>query len=82
MQEGIGMKYIYFAFYVTHINAWGFYFKIMLDVDMKRSNCEIIEVIIWYYSPSENLKNKKLVISINEVLENKWSQSEMPELEL
>lgn len=54
----------------------------MLDVDMKRSNCEIFEVIIWYYLLSENLKNKKLVISMNEVLENKWSQSEMPELEL
>lgn len=46
---------------------------------MKRSNCEIIEVIIWYYSPTENLKNKKVVIYINEVLENTLSQSEMPE---
>ena len=71
MQEGIGMKYIYFVILCYSYQCLAFYFKIMLDVDRKRSNCEIIEVIIWYYSPTENLKNKKLVISINEVLENK-----------
>lgn len=73
------MKHISFVILCYSYQCLGVYFKIMLDVDMKRSNCEIIEVIIWYYSPTENLKNKKVVIYINEVLENKLSQFEMPE---
>ena len=69
MQEGIGMKYIYFVILCYSYQCLGFYF--MLDVDKKRSKCEIIEVIVWYYSPTKTLKNNTLVISINEVLGNK-----------